>query len=85
MSSILWYKRHGTFIDSCSRSDGTKVPGCTQRCRLTMATASAGLVLSYHAAVCGAMAPRRSSAASVTTLYGRWLIGTVLAWTLHIV
>ena len=25
MSSILWYKRRGTFIDSCSRSDGIKV------------------------------------------------------------
>ena len=73
MSSILWYKRRGTFIDSCSRSDGIKVPCCTQRCRLTRAMASAkeGLVLSYHAAVRGAMPPRcsiRISAASVTTL-----------------
>ena len=73
MSSILWYKRRGTFIDSCSRSDGIKVPCCTQRCRLTRAMASAkeGLVLSYYAAVRGAMAPRcsiRISAASVTTL-----------------
>ena len=73
VSSILRYKRRGTFIDSCSRSDGIKVPCCTQRCRLTRAMASAkeGLVLSYHAAVRGAMPPRcsiRISAASVTTL-----------------
>ena len=51
---------------SSDQGDGDCAAG-----RLAMASAKEGLVLSYHAAVRGAMAPRcsiRISAASVTTL-----------------
>ena len=55
------------------------------KCRLTRAMASAkeGLVLSYHAAVRGAMPPRcsiRISAASVTTLNRPKSAGVTKVW-----